>query len=145
MAFLTTQPIDLLALAASITTPDRGALVTFSGIVRDHHVGRRVVALGYTAYGPMAEKVCADIVTEARARWQVQVAMAHRLGDLAIGDTAVAIAVTASHRGEAFDACRWVIDELKRRVPIWKRERYADGREAWVDPTASGGVAGTTP
>jgi molybdopterin synthase catalytic subunit len=144
MSFLTTQPIDPLALAASIMTPDRGALVTFTGIVRDHHAGRRVVALGYTAYGPMAEKVCADIVSEAHARWQVRVGIAHRLGDLAIGETAVAIAVTAGHRDAAFDACRWVIDELKRRVPIWKREQYVDGREAWVDPTAPGGVAETT-
>jgi molybdopterin synthase catalytic subunit len=144
MSFLTSQPIDLTTLAASITTPDRGALVTFSGLVRDHHAGRAVVSLGYTAYGEMAERVCSDIVREAHERWPVQVALAHRLGELRIGEIAVAVAVTASHRGVAFEACRWVIDELKARAPIWKRERYADGTEAWVDPTAPGGVVDAT-
>jgi molybdopterin synthase catalytic subunit len=145
MLFLTSQPIDLAALAASITAPGRGALVTFGGLVRDHHAGRQVVSLGYSAYGPMAEKVCGDIAREASERWPVQVALVHRLGELRIGDIAVAVAVTARHRGAAFEACRWVIDELKSRVPIWKRERYADGTEAWVDPTAPGGVVATAP
>jgi molybdopterin synthase catalytic subunit len=140
MSFLTSQPIDLTALAASITAADRGALVTFTGLVRDHHAGRAVVSLGYSAYGSMAEKICGDIAREAQQRWPVQVAMAHRLGELSVGDTAVAVAVTAGHRGAAFEACHWVIDELKSRVPIWKRERYADGTEAWVDPTGSSGV-----
>jgi molybdopterin synthase catalytic subunit len=140
VSFLTSQPIDLTALATSITAPDRGALVTFTGLVRDHHAQRAVVSLGYSAYAPMAEKICGEIVAEAAARWPVQVTVAHRLGELAIGDTAVAVAVAASHRGVAFDACRWVIDELKSRVPIWKRERYTDGTEAWVDPTAPAGV-----
>jgi len=140
MSYLTPQPIDLMALAASIAAPDRGALVTFTGLVRNHHAGRTVVSLGYTAYGEMAEKVCAEIVREVTSRWPVQVALAHRLGELAIGDAAVAIAVTGSHRSAAFEACRCVIDDLKTRVPIWKRERYADGTEAWVDPTAPNGL-----
>lgn len=140
MAFLTEQPIDVTALAASIAAPERGALVTFAGLVRDHHAGRTVVSLRYTAYGPMAETICADILCEVRKRWPVHVAVAHRIGDLVIGDTAVAVAVSAAHRSAAFEACRWVIDELKHRVPIWKRERYGDGSEAWVDPTAPGGV-----
>ena len=145
MSFLTTQPIDLMTLAASIAAPDRGALVTFTGLVRNHHAGRQVVSLGYTAYGEMAEKICGEIAREAQDRWQVQVALAHRLGELAIGDTAVAVAVTAGHRGAGFDACRWVIDALKSQVPIWKRERYADGTEAWVDPTAPNGLVEARP
>ena len=143
--YLTVQPIDLLALAASITGPELGAVATFTGLVRDHHAGRQVVSLGYTAYGEMAEKRCGDIAREAEARWPVHVALSHRLGELAVGDVAVAVVVTAGHRDVAFDACQWTIDELKRRVPIWKRERYADGTEAWVDPTEPGGLVGAAP
>jgi molybdopterin synthase catalytic subunit len=145
MGYLTSQPIDLLALVQSITEPGRGALVSFTGLVRDHHAGRDVVSLDYTAYGGMAEKVCDAVRHEAEARWTVRVALAHRVGQLKIGDAAVAVAVSAAHRGAAFEACRWVIDELKHRVPIWKRERYADGSDAWVDPTAPGGLASTSP
>ncbi len=140
MLFLTSQPIDLGALADSVHAPDFGAVVTFVGLVRDHHGGRSVVSLGYTAYGPMAEKICGEVVAAATSRWKVRVALAHRLGDLAIGETAVAVAVAAGHRDAAFEACRWVIDEIKRKVPIWKHERYADGTSAWVDPTAPAGV-----
>jgi molybdopterin synthase catalytic subunit len=140
VSFLTSQPIDLATLASSIAAPERGAQVTFAGVVRNHHAGRQVVSLGYTAYAPMAERVCAELVHEVEDRWTVHVALAHRLGELAIGDVAVAIAITSPHRGVAFDACRWLIDELKTRVPIWKHERYADGTTAWVDPTAPGGA-----
>lgn len=144
MSFLTPQPIEVAALALSVGAPDRGALVTFVGAVRDHHAGRKVVSLAYTAYGPMAEQVCGELINEAEARWNVRVAMVHRLGELSIGDPAVAVVVAAAHRSAAFDACRWLIDGLKSRVPIWKRERYADGTEAWVDPTAPGGVTVST-
>jgi molybdopterin synthase catalytic subunit len=128
-------------LVAQVAGPDRGGIATFLGVVRDQHGGRRVIDLSYAAYEPMAEAVCAAIVGEAEIRWPVRVALRHRIGDLAIGDTAVAIAVGGGHRDEAFAACRYVIEELKRRVPIWKKERYADGTVAWVDPTAPGGVA----
>ena len=93
-------------------------------------------SLDYSAYEPMAEAECARILAEARARWQAEVALEHRLGHLEVGEAAVAIAAAAAHRDAAFAACRYVIEEVKRRVPIWKRERYADGTEAWVDPTA---------
>ena len=99
-----------------------------------------MVALEYAAYDAMAERIAAEIEAEAAARWQVGIAMAHRVGGLAVGDVAVAIAVASPHRDAAFEACRWIIDALKARVPVWKRERYADGTEAWVDPTAPGGV-----
>jgi molybdopterin synthase catalytic subunit len=141
MSFLTSQPIDVTALAASVTTAHDGAVVTFAGLVRDHHAGRSVVSLGYSAYAGMAEQVCGDVCHEVSTRWPVQVALQHRIGELAIGDCAIGVAVASAHRQAAFEACRWVVDEVKRRAPIWKRERYADGAEAWVDPTAPGGVA----
>lgn len=138
MAFLTDRPLDLATLVAAVASPERGGTCAFLGAVRDHHAGRAVLELEYTAYGPMAEATIAAIVAEAERRWPVRVAVAHRLGRLAVGDAAVAVAAAGSHRDEAFTACRHVIEELKRRVPIWKRERYADGTEAWVDPTAAG-------
>ena len=137
---LTGDPIDPAALAARVVHRERGALVTFVGHVRDHHAGRTVTGLEYSAYAAMAEAECAKIVAEAERRWPVAVALEHRLGALDVGDVAVAIAVGGGHREEAFDACRWVIEEVKRSVPIWKRERYADGSVAWVDPTAPGGT-----
>jgi molybdopterin synthase catalytic subunit len=137
---LTRSPIDPAALAARVVRRERGALVTFVGHVRDHHAGRDVTGLEYSAYAAMAEAECARIVAEAERRWPVAVALEHRLGALGIGDIAVAIAVGGGHREEAFDACRWVIEEVKRSVPIWKREQYADGSVAWVDPTAPGGI-----
>jgi molybdopterin synthase catalytic subunit len=123
-------PADLLA---EVSAPERGGVVTFLGLVRDHHGGRQGRSLAYSAYEPMAEAVCAEILAEAASRWPVRIALRHRLGGLAIGDAAVAIAVAGDHRDEAFAACRYLIEELKRRVPIWKRETYADGSEEWVD------------
>ena len=134
--YLSQAPLDAAWLAAQVEAPSRGAVVTFHGLVRDHHAGRRVAGLEYTAYEPMAESVCDEIVREAESRWPVAVALAHRLGALEIGEAAVVVAAAGAHRDEAFAACRFVIEEVKRRVPIWKRERYADGSEAWVDPTA---------
>lgn len=138
MGFLTDSPLDLAALVASVAEPERGGTCAFLGAVRDHHAGRVVLELEYSAYGPMAEAAMADIVAETERRWPVRVAVAHRVGRLAVGEAAVAVAAAGAHRDEAFAACRHVIEELKRRVPIWKRERYADGTEAWVDPTAAG-------
>lgn len=138
--YLTDQPIDGADLGTRVRSPRRGGVVTFVGQVRDHHAGRRVQRLEYSAYEPMAELECAAIVAEAEARWAVSVDLRHRTGSLGIGEVAVAVAVAADHRAEAFDACRWIIDEVKRRVPIWKRECYEDGTEAWVDPTAAGGA-----
>ena len=137
MTFLTESAIDAARLATRVTGPGRGAQVSFVGTVRNHQDGRQVSELHYTAYGPMAEAQCRTIVDEAEARWPVSVALQHRGGTLTIGDTAVVVVATGDHREEAFAACQFVIEEVKRRVPIWKRERYADGTEAWVDPTAS--------
>jgi molybdopterin synthase catalytic subunit len=136
MRFITAEPIDYAALQASVQAPDRGGAASFLGLVRDHHQGRPVLRLDYSAYGEMAEAECGRIVAEAEARWQVAVALRHRVGSLVIGDTAVAVVAASAHREEAFAACRYVIEEVKRRVPVWKREFYADGTAVWVDPTA---------
>ncbi len=136
MPALTTDPIDLAALGASVIRPGYGAVTSFAGHVRDHHGGRTVERLSYSAYAAMAEQECGAIAEEAMNRWEVVVAIRHRLGDLDIGDIAVAVAVGSAHRAEGFAACRFVIEEVKRRVPIWKHEHYADGTSAWVDPTA---------
>jgi molybdopterin synthase catalytic subunit len=119
-------------------------VVTFAGLVRNHHAGREVVGLEYSAYTEMAEMACAEIMTAAESRWECRVALQHRLGKLAVGDVAVVVAVGAGHRDGAFAAARWVIDEVKRRVPIWKREEYVDGSSGWVDPTSPGGVIATS-
>jgi molybdopterin synthase catalytic subunit len=140
VAFLRETPLDLSGLIAAVTTSERGGIVSFLGLVRDHHAGREVLRLEYSAYAPMAERECAAVLAEAHARWPMaQVALEHRIGTLKIGDAAVAVAAAAPHRDEAFAACRYVIEEVKRRVPIWKREHYADGTVGWVDPTAPGG------
>lgn len=136
MGFLTDLPIDLRELVASVSAPDRGGIATFVGLVRNHHQGREVLRLEYSAYGEMAEREAAALLAEAEARWPVRLAARHRTGVLGVGDAAVAVAAAGAHRDEAFQACRYVIDELKRRVPIWKKEHFADGTTGWVDPTA---------
>jgi molybdopterin synthase catalytic subunit len=149
VAFLTRAPLDLGALVTRVSAPARGGIACFLGVVRDHHDGRAVASLEYSAYDAMAEAECARVVAEARARWQADIALEHRLGHLDVGDAAVAIAAAAPHRDAAFAACRYVIEEVKRRVPIWKRERFVDGSEIWVGETRRGGAAegqrGTVP
>lgn len=134
MRYLSSAPLDTTALIESIRDPSRGAVVTFVGAVRNHDGGRPVVALEYSAYGPMAEAVCGQIIAEASDRWPATVALMHRIGRLVPGDDAVVVAAAAGHRDAAFQAARWVIDEVKRRVPIWKREHYADGAADWIIP-----------
>ena len=133
MSYLTRAPILLDALIAEVAGPDRGGVASFLGTVRDHHEGRAVRGLEYSAYDQMADAVCRDILREAAARWPVRVTLRHRLGDLAVGDTAVAIVAAGGHRDEVFAACRYVIEELKRRVPIWKKETFVDGTVEWVN------------
>jgi molybdopterin synthase catalytic subunit len=133
MSFLTRSPIQLEGLIAEVSGPDRGGVASFLGTVRDHHEGRVVRGLEYSAYDQMAEEVCREILLEAAARWPVRVTLRHRLGDLAIGDVAVAVVAAGGHRDEAFAACRYVIEERKRRVPIWKKETFADGTVEWVN------------
>lgn len=118
-----------------------GAVVSFVGLVRDHHAGRKVTGLEYSSYLEMAEHECVLILGEAESRFNARVAIRHRTGKLAIGDVAVVVACAAAHRDTAFEAARWTIDAVKSRVPIWKHEHYSDGTSAWVDPTAPGGLA----
>jgi len=134
VSFLTDQPLDLAPLVARVMSPERGGVACFLGVVRDHHEGRTVTRLEYSAYEAMAEAECARVIAEAEAKWEVSVALEHRTGRLEIGDVAVAIAAAAPHRDAAFMACRYLIEQVKRRVPIWKREYYKDGSEAWVAP-----------
>src|SRR5687768_5724693 len=115
MSFLTRSPIQLEGLIAEVSGPDRGGVASFLGTVRDHHQGRAVRGLEYTAYEPMAEETCREILLEAAARWPVRVTLCHRLGDLAIGDVAVAVVAAGGHRDGAFAACRSVVEALKRR------------------------------
>jgi molybdopterin synthase catalytic subunit len=132
MEYLTSNPLDLGPLLARVQSPMRGGVACFLGTVREYHEGRKVVRLDYSAYVPMAEAECARIVAEAESRWQVGVALQHRIGQLEVGEAAVAVAAASAHRDEAFLACRYVIEEIKRRVPIWKREVFVDGSIAWV-------------
>ena len=142
MPYLASSPIDVGALLAAVEAPERGGTACFVGAVRNHHGGRTVLRLEYSAYGRMAEAECERIVAEAERGWPVRVALRHRIGALAIGDIAVAIAAASAHREPAFAACRYMIEEVKRRVPIWKREHYADGTVEWVDPTRTAAPAG---
>lgn len=130
---VTTDPIDVAALLASVPSPSDGAVLVFVGVVRDENDGRTVASLEYEAYAEMAERKMREIAAEARARWSVgDVALVHRVGRLDVGEASVAIAVASPHRSEAYEASRYLIEELKRRVPVWKREGYVEGETRWV-------------
>lgn len=125
---LTREPFEAQALIAAARRPEDGAVVVFDGIVRDNSRGRRTLHLDYEAYEEMAAKQLRSLASEARSRFGVRhVTIVHRLGRLQIGETSVLIVVASAHRAQAFDACRWAIDTLKKTVPIWKKETFADG------------------
>jgi molybdopterin synthase catalytic subunit len=133
---LTASRIDVAEVVTRVTGPDVGGVVTFVGTVRDHARGRSIDHLEYEAYPEMAEREMHRIADEAAARFPgTRVAMAHRTGHLAVGEIAVVVAAAAPHRAEAFSACRFAIDTLKERVPIWKKEITSDGAY-WVDDHA---------
>jgi molybdopterin synthase catalytic subunit len=130
---LVDEPIDVAAMLAKVARHSNGATVLFIGMVRDVNDGRPVSGMEYTAYRAMAERELADIAREAHDRFATDdIAIEHRLGTLDLGDASVAIAVAHPHRGEAYDASRYIIEELKKRVPIWKLEHYVDGTREWV-------------
>ena len=148
-AALVWQPIDGAAIVAAIKEPDDGAVAIFDGIVRNQTRGRRTLYLDYTAYEPMALQHMEQLAQQALASYAVRaVWLVHRLGRLEIGETSVFIAVASAHRAAAFDACRWLIDTLKKTVPIWKKEYFEDGA-VWADgepfpreiPTAGEGAS----
>jgi molybdopterin synthase catalytic subunit len=128
-------PIDVEVLRRELESQGAGAVVCFEGRVRDRNDGRAVDGLSYQAYVELAEAEGRRIVDEARTRFAIeQVLCVHRIGDLALGEVAVWTGVSAGHRAAAFDACRYVIDEVKARVPIWKREHYVEGASEWLHP-----------
>ena len=130
---LTTDPLSEAAVTAAVAHPEAGGVVAFSGVVRNETGGRRVKFLEYEAHAPMAEAKMHEIGDLVRARWPgvKAVAIVHRVGRLEIGEASVVIAVSAAHRAEAFEACRFAIDRLKETVPVWKKEHFEDG-EVWV-------------
>lgn len=130
--------IGVDALVRVVRDPAAGAVVIFLGTTRDRNAGRRVVRLEYEAFTPMAEREMRRLAEEATRRWPIRrVAMTHRIGRVPVGETSVAIAVSAGHRGEAFLACRWLIDRLKEIVPVWKREHYRGG-VIWIGAQQGG-------
>ncbi len=127
------KPIEAEAIVASMKAGGDGAVCVFDGIVRDNTRGRKTLYLDYEAYREMALEQMRKLASEAVTKFGVRdVAIAHRLGRLMIGETSVLIVVASAHRGAAFDACRWVIDTLKKTVPIWKKETFVDGA-IWAD------------
>jgi molybdopterin synthase catalytic subunit len=127
------QPIDTVPLRETLLAPECGAFVCFEGWVRNRNEGKPVEALEYSAYTPLAEKEGARILAEAREKFGIAHAECrHRVGHLAVGDLAVWVGVSSGHRGDAFAACRYIIDEVKARVPIWKREHYTGSEPEWV-------------
>jgi molybdopterin synthase catalytic subunit len=130
----THAPIDTGPLQASLRNPACGGFAAFEGWVRDHNEGARVLRLEYEAFEPLAIREGERIIAEATARYGVEHARCvHRLGSLAIGELAVWVGVSAGHRDEAFRACRYIIDEVKHRLPIWKKEHYESGDSGWVN------------
>ena len=130
---LTTEPIDIASVARRVVPPECGATVTLDGYVRQFTKGRETLHLVYEAYEPMAIKEMEKLVGGAKEQFEIaNVGIIHRLGKLEIGEASVVISVAAPHRKAAFDACEWLIRELKRTVPIWKKEVYADG-EVWIE------------
>jgi molybdopterin synthase catalytic subunit len=129
-----TEPLDVAEHAALVERAAAGAVVTFAGVVRDHDGGRAVTGLEYSAH-PSAAKIVADVAADvaARATGVRAIAVSHRVGHLAIGDVALACAVAADHRREAFATCAELVDEIKRLLPVWKRQAFTDGSDEWVN------------
>lgn len=145
MIHLTDEPIDHAALTERVRSPLAGAVCTFLGTTRELTDGRRTAHLDYECYPRMAETTLTDLEAEARRRWPlVEVAIAHRLGRLELGEISVVVAVSAPHRKQAFDACQWLMDTIKQVVPIWKRETWSDGSQEWVHPGLDAGAGPLT-
>lgn len=131
LGFVTDEPIDEAALRASVTNPSAGAVVTFSGIVRNHDHGQSIRSLDYQAH-PEASRILAECCARIAAESGLPLAAAHRVGSLQIGDVALFAVVAASHRKEAFDTCERLVEEIKHGIPVWKRQWFDDGASEWV-------------
>ncbi|MEO8576018.1 MAG: molybdenum cofactor biosynthesis protein MoaE [Gemmatimonadales bacterium] len=133
--------IDIASLAATVAKDTNGATAVFVGTVRSSNEGRPVTGIEYSAYDEMAEREMVSILTEASQKFGIaEAVIEHRLGTLHVGDASIGVAVAHPHRGEAMDALRYIVDETKRRAPIWKLEHYTDGTREWVN---AGGVLET--
>ncbi|MEE9144560.1 MAG: molybdenum cofactor biosynthesis protein MoaE [Candidatus Binatia bacterium] len=144
MMFRVTQKaINLQELVEYVTDPEAGAIATFIGTTRNNNEGRKVISLDYEAYPEMAEKELARLGEEAKIKWNIQrMAIVHRIGPVQITEPSVIIAVSAAHRSDAFEACRFAIEEIKKSIPIWKKEIF-EGGEVWIgsqsgEPLSSG-------
>ena len=127
------EAIDMNEVLRAVSDPAAGGIALFVGTTRNHSDGKEVRSLEYEAYAPMALRLMEEISSEARKRWSIcRMAIVHRIGKVDLGEASVMIAVSAPHRKEAFDACRYTIDKLKETVPIWKKEWYTDGSK-WVE------------
>ena len=136
MSYLTRDALSLDSLLAEVSSPERGGSCAFLGTVRNGPEEHGVTAIEYSAYDEMADAELGRILSEARERWpQARAGARHRIGKIAAGEASIAIVVAAPHRAQAFEACRYVIEEVKRRVPVWKKELRLDGTAVWVDPS----------
>ncbi|UCD23647.1 MAG: molybdenum cofactor biosynthesis protein MoaE [Gemmatimonadota bacterium] len=134
MTFLGRDPIDIADLAARVSDPGHGGTAIFVGTVRRSPDDGPVVAIDYSGYEEMAESELVQILGQTQERWPgARVALQHRLGRIVVGEASVAVAVSTPHRAQAFEACRYVVEELKKRVPIWKKELMEDGQTRWSD------------
>lgn len=132
IATVSTEPITVADCAAAVDSPSHGAVVTFAGVVRDHDGGKGVLRLNYEAH-PEAEAAIRASAERVAERWpEVRIAVAHRVGELIVGDLALACAVASAHRASAFAACAALIDDVKETVPIWKEQGFTDGSTEWV-------------
>ncbi|HVK44711.1 MAG TPA: molybdenum cofactor biosynthesis protein MoaE [Micropruina sp.] len=130
-AAVLSNPLDAARLAAAVDNQHAGAVVTFTGVVRDHDHGRAVTGIEYVGH-PSAQQIIADVAAELAGREGVHaIAVEHRVGTLAVGDLAMVAAVSASHRAEAFRTCSDLVDLIKQRLPIWKHQQFADGTAEW--------------
>jgi len=142
MVALSSIPLDLTTLVQAAADPENGGLVTFVGTTRRESGTRVVQALVYEAYEELALRELQAIVEEAAARWGARLSVAHRTGRVPVGEASVAVAASAPHRPDAFAACRYAIDELKARAPIWKQTEYEDGETTWLDGRQERGQGG---
>lgn len=132
MIALTLNVIDIKAVLDYVTTEGSGGIDIFVGTTRNHSDGKTVTLLEYEAYEPMALSIMEQLIVEAKRRWPLnRAALVHRLGRVPVGEASVVVAVSAAHRSEAFEACRFLIDTLKKEAPIWKREHFSDGSAEW--------------